>query len=78
MSLYVGGTLAPTEPLTQGVVFFKNGLEESGSYFAVYFHNADNDATSEDFEVLAKLDFTVSEKSTLVFLETTGKVFPAV
>ena len=65
MSLYVGGTLAPTEPLTQGAVLFKNGLEQPGSYFAVYFHNADNDATSEDFEVLAKLDFTVSEKSTL-------------
>ncbi|MDP6575662.1 MAG: clostripain-related cysteine peptidase [Candidatus Peribacteraceae bacterium] len=63
VSLYVGGELKPTDPLKQGVVTFENGLPNAGSYFAVYFHNEDNDATNEDYDVLASLSFSVKEEA---------------
>ena len=63
VSLYVGGELKPTDPLKQGVVTFENGLPNAGSYFAVYFHNEDNDASNEDYDVLASLSFSVKEEA---------------
>ncbi|MDB4797169.1 Ig-like domain-containing protein, partial [bacterium] len=63
VSLYVGGELKPTDPLKQGVVTFENGLPNAGSYFAVYFHNEDNDASNEDYDVLDVFPFVVIVKN---------------